>query len=353
MHINTINRTASLPGTNTHIPVLNSLRAIAALSVCLFHYICTVTGYTTNEILLVIFNFGQYGVHMFFVISGFIIPWSMYHGQYEPGNFFRFITKRLIRLEPLFLCSLALAVLHAYARTRTSGYNGVDTTPSLQQVALHIGYLVPFFEDAKWIRPVYWTLAIEFQYYFVMGMIFPFLVNKQMLLRFMVYVIFSLGVLLPDAGLLPFYLPIFMLGVLLFLKKTSLISDPEFYLMSAVCLVIIFMKHDTGSFGFSLATYLIILYFSHIKSKIGDFLGEISYSLYLFHSLTGMVVLNYFSHFVQSPLLKTVILLVAVGVAIVCSYITYRLIEYPTKRWSSRIRYKKPVSPQTATSIAS
>lgn len=328
------------PGGSTNVPVLNSLRAVAALSVCLFHYICTVVGFTTNELVQGIFFYGQYGVHMFFVISGFVIPWSMYYGGYKPSNFFRFLAKRLIRLEPLYLFSLALAVLHAFSRTWGPNYNGVDTTPTLQQISLHVGYLIPFFPDEKWIRPVYWTLAIEFQYYITMGLIFPLLIRKAIILRFFVYALVLLGVLIPHAGFLPYYLPIFLLGILLFLKKTELIGEAEFYTTSVISLALIFLFHDTGSFIFSFATFFIILHFSHIRSKIGDFLGEISYSLYLFHSLTGMIVLNYIVHIVQSPILKVGALFFAVGLAIAFSYVTYRVIEKPTKRWSSRIKYQ-------------
>ena len=74
----------------TEIPVLESLRAFAATSVCLYHFVCTTTDYVHNESVLNLFSLGEYGVHLFFVISGFIIPWSMYRAGYEIKHFFTF-----------------------------------------------------------------------------------------------------------------------------------------------------------------------------------------------------------------------------------------------------------------------
>jgi peptidoglycan/LPS O-acetylase OafA/YrhL len=95
---------------NSQIPVLNFLRAFAALSVCLYHFVCTTTGYITTDWILNFFSQGKYGVQLFFVISGFIIPWSMWKSDYSLKNFFVFLLKRLARLEPPYLMSLILAI---------------------------------------------------------------------------------------------------------------------------------------------------------------------------------------------------------------------------------------------------
>ena len=137
------------------IPVLHPLRAIASLSVCLFHFICTVNGFVESDQLKSIFHFGQYGVHIFFVISGFIIPWSMYHSGYVVKNYFTFILKRFTRLEPPYILSLIMAIGITFLRELSPHYNHVDKIPSVKQVMLHFGYLIPFFKGETWIRYVY------------------------------------------------------------------------------------------------------------------------------------------------------------------------------------------------------
>ena len=324
-----------------NVPVLNSLRALAALSVCMFHYVCTVTGFISNSFVTSIFSYGHLGVQMFFVISGFIIPWSMYHSKYEISDFFTFTLKRLIRLEPPYMVSLMFAIAHTYLRAYGPHYNGTDITPTAKQIALHFGYLIPFFEGKKWIRPVYWTLAVEFQYYITIGLLFKFISSNKMWLRILVYVLFLSGPIWMRANFLPYHLPIFLLGISLCLYKTKIISLLEMYFTSIAAMVITAVYIDVPSMCFAGFTFFVILYFSNIKSAIGDFLGNISYSIYLFHSLTGMILLNYFAHSTTSPFVKFVLLIVAVAISIGASYIVYRLVEKPSKALSSRIKYKK------------
>ncbi len=326
---------------STNIPVLNSLRAMAALSVCLFHYVCTVTGFVSSTAVTSIFSFGHYGVQMFFVISGFIIPWSMYHSNYKINNFFTFTAKRLIRLEPPYIVSLVFAVAHTYLRVLSPHYNGTDITPTAKQIALHFGYLVPFFEGEKWIRPVYWTLAIEFQYYLTIGLLFSFISSNKMWLRILVYLVFLSGPIWMKSNFLPYHLPIFLLGISLCLYKTKIVTLLEMYITSVIALVIIAFFNDIPTMCFSGFTFFTILYFSTIQSAIGNFLGNISYSLYLFHSLTGMILLNYCAHSATSPLVKFVLIIVAVLISIGASSLVYRFVEKPSKELSSRIKYKK------------
>lgn len=326
--------------SSKNVPVLNSLRAVAALSVCLYHFVCTVVGFINDENVLHVFSFGHYGVQMFFVISGFIIPWSMYHGRYRISNFFTFTAKRLIRLEPPYLISLVLAIVHTYLRTLSPYYNGLDITPTVKQALLHFGYLIPFFEDQVWIRPVYWTLAIEFQYYIAIGLLFSFISNNKLWIRICIYVLFLSGPILIKANFLPFHLPVFLLGILLYLYKSKYINLIELYIVVAVTIVCIGFFNDIPTIFFSGITFFIIMYFDDFKSKIGDFLGNISYSIYLFHSVSGMIILNYFSHTVTSPFIKFVLIIISVLVSIGAAYIVYLLIEKPSKRWSSSIKYK-------------
>jgi peptidoglycan/LPS O-acetylase OafA/YrhL len=325
---------------NKHVPVLDSLRAIAAFSVCLFHFICTVTGFVEADWLRRLFSTGHYGVQMFFVISGFVIPWSLYHGAYRIRNFFTFAAKRFIRLEPPYIASLMVAIAHTYIRTLSPHYNGVDITPSLKQILLHFGYLIPFVEGQHWIRPVYWTLAVEFQYYISMGLIFPLLANKKVGLRFIAYALILAGPFIVK-GYLLLYLPVFLFGIALFLFKARIIGLAEFILLIAGATTEMFLFHPLGAFIYAAFTFSCILFFMNFKNKLLTFFGNISYSVYLFHSLSGLILLNYFSHSAHGVLAKLLLFIAALSVTILVSYLVYRLIEVPSKRLSSKIRFRK------------
>lgn len=71
--------------------------------------------------------------------------------------------KRVIRLEPVYLCVLAILVVQHWRISRNVDWTGV---------MLHVGYLVPFF-DKPWLSIIFWTLAIEFQFYIFLGLLFP------------------------------------------------------------------------------------------------------------------------------------------------------------------------------------
>lgn len=322
-----------------HIPVLDSLRAFASLSVVSFHFICTVVGFVSTKWVLDVFSFGHYGVQVFFVISGFVIPWSMYHSGYVLSKYPRFVMKRLVRLEPPYLISLLLAVVHASVRLSGPFYNGIDTTPSLKQIALHIGYLVPFVHGVQWIRPVYWTLAIEFQYYLILGALFPLISKQRSPWRLLFYLFIFAGPFLPFHNFFPFLTPIFMVGIALFLLKSKIVGELEHLLLLILSCIEICFFHGLATLFFSIFPYLAIRFFPDFRPVVLKFLGDISYSLYLFHSLTGLLVLNYVSHLNLALPTKVLSLLFAYLFSIFCSYWVFRFIELPSKRFSSRIKY--------------
>jgi peptidoglycan/LPS O-acetylase OafA/YrhL len=45
---------------------------------------------------------------MFFVLSGFIIPYSMARASYTVADFPRFVLKRVTRIDPPYLVAIAL-----------------------------------------------------------------------------------------------------------------------------------------------------------------------------------------------------------------------------------------------------
>jgi peptidoglycan/LPS O-acetylase OafA/YrhL len=275
---------------------------------------------------------------MFFVISGFVIPWSMFHNGYTIKDYFTFALKRFIRLEPPYIASLLLAIAHTYLRMMSPHYNGVDITPTTTQIFLHFGYLIPFVEGQHWIRPVYWTLAVEFQYYLAIGLLFPLISSNKYIFRIMSYLIILSGPFIIK-GYLLLYLPVFLYGIALCLFHARIISTAELIIVTLVATVEIFVFHDTGTFIYAGLTYAAILFFPGYKNRILSFFGNISYSVYLFHSLTGMVILNYFAHTVTDPFIKFLLIIAALALTVLISYIVYRIIELPSKTLSSKIKF--------------
>lgn len=76
------------------------LRAIAAIAVVLFHIGSMEKKYSPDYVI--IGDFWQYGVDLFFVISGFILTYISYDKFGHDGEPYRFFLKRFIRIYPLY-----------------------------------------------------------------------------------------------------------------------------------------------------------------------------------------------------------------------------------------------------------
>src|SRR5690606_6163736 len=112
------------------------------------------------------------GVDVFFVISGFVLPlslWMRWGADYNLANFGSFMRRRLIRIEPPYLISIILMIL---SWETVAVLRGEAPTFSVCQIAWHIAYL-PKIAGFDWIQPVYWTLGFEFCFYVVIGVTFP------------------------------------------------------------------------------------------------------------------------------------------------------------------------------------
>lgn len=325
----------------SNIPVLESLRGFAATSVCLFHFVCTTTGYVHNQTVLDIFSLGEYGVHLFFVISGFIIPWSMYRGGYQITNFFSFLWKRLLRLEPPYLVSVAIASVLLVLRLHFYGSTGKGDL-SVERVLLHIGYLIPFFDNHRmWINQVYWTLAIEFQYYITMALLFIPLIKGNMWVRISIYVGCLLATLHNENSFLPFWLPIFCVGILLFLDYIEKISKTEFFIAIAAMFAWIIFKMQFGAFLYTALGFVMIYKFKNVSTTIGNFLGQFSYSFYLFHPVIGGTIINVLSHEYNTPFEKVMVFTVGFILTVFGSYIMYLLVEKWSRALSKKVVYSK------------
>lgn len=325
-----------------NVPILDSLRAFAALSVCLFHFICTTTDYIKTPWVLDLFSLGKYGVQLFFVISGFIIPWSMYQANFKLRNVFKFFLKRLSRLEPPYLVSVILVLIVFFIRSNYLGLENNHIRITYNQVLLHFGYLIPFYENYQWLNPVYWTLAIEFQYYFFMALLFMPLINSNYLYRVLI-VVCILGLsFVGGSEFLLFWLPVFYMGIITFMFKVRLIGKYEFLLTLFFLVSFCLYRYPIASVLYMLIPLVSILFFTNYRAPILNFLGKMSYSIYLIHPIIGASVINILSHIYNGFFSKFVVILIGLLVTLISSYVMYLVVENPSKKLSSSIKYTNP-----------
>jgi peptidoglycan/LPS O-acetylase OafA/YrhL len=89
-----------------HLSKIDVLRGLAALAVCCFHF--SDDNYLSTNLFQSAFRYSNYGVDVFFVISGFVIPLALHRSGYGFENIGEFLLKRWRRLYPAFVAALFL-----------------------------------------------------------------------------------------------------------------------------------------------------------------------------------------------------------------------------------------------------
>lgn len=277
---------------------------------------------------------------MFFVISGFIIPYSLHRAGYELSHYKAFLLKRLVRLDPPYIVTIFLIIALNSIAVMVPGFNGTSFSVSFPQVALHFAYLNVFF-GYQWLSPVFWTLAIEFQYYLLIGLFFPLITHSNRAIR-----VGSLGLLLalnfsPGSSFVFHWLTLFIMGIAAFQVRMGLVDKREAIVWLAATVI-------CGSYSLGLLivavgiiTAIILAWANFGGSNVLLFLGKVSYSLYLVHVLIGMKVINLGSRWAAGWPAKLIVLTVALAASIAAAYALYRLVEHPAQKWSSMIGLRK------------
>ena len=156
-----------------YLPSIDLLRGIAAISVTLFHLVI-ISRLESPSLFRDVFSFGHLGVQVFFVISGFVIPYSMYKGNYTLYKMKTFFKKRLVRLEPPYIASIILVFVFNYIFYLSPYWHEEIIDVTWSQLLFHLGYLNSVFQEG-WVNQVYWSLGIEFQYYILIAFTFYFI----------------------------------------------------------------------------------------------------------------------------------------------------------------------------------
>jgi len=324
--------------TTKHIPIIASLRGISAIAVCLFHLIVTTQNNITNDFLLEFFNYGQKGVQVFFIISGIVIPLSMINKKYNYSSLKKFIVKRLIRIEIPYLATLLLSIIYLYTRNYTYYSENHEFPLSIKDIVLNLFYLTAFFENTKLVLTVFWTLAIEFQYYIFIALLLPMALSSKKLIKYAFnIIIISFPLFLNDNAFFPFWTAYFGLGIFYTLYLTKKYPLNEYLIFSLLSCCVIYYQQGIVDLIIGGSTLSVIHVFSEYgKNKIFTFLGAISYSLYLTHTLTGKVFIAFCSRLFSSEISILIIVLVGILISIGAAYIFWLFIEKPSQLASKK-----------------
>ena len=154
------------PSPGPRLYELDALRGLAAVYVMLSHYLHDCARmYDGNAVTLLTLPFsGQYAVHLFFVISGFVIFMTLQRCR----NTADFILNRVGRLFPAYLIAVVGTTL---VSMWLSEYD-IKPPVTLTQFAANLTMMHSFLGDIPAIDGVYWSLMVELAFYFWMGLLF-------------------------------------------------------------------------------------------------------------------------------------------------------------------------------------
>jgi peptidoglycan/LPS O-acetylase OafA/YrhL len=329
----------------SYLPSIEILRGIASVLVMLFHFFNykivdqnnSYSYFLDINFINEITSFGFLGVQIFFVISGFIIPFSLYQQDFKIFSFPKFLLKRILRIDPPYIVSIIGVLVLAFFSSKSSFYKGTEFKFDLVQILSHFGYFNSFI-NKPYLNTVYWTLALEFQYYILISLIFPLLINKNFYVRNITLFLLNLSIFIPTNESIFNYVTFFAIGISGFLLYKNVFSLNEFIFSIFISVILTIYFFKWFYIAVALIALLIILK-TNISFKIGNFFGKISYSLYLLHTIIGWKLINLSSRFFTSTESRFVIMIAIILLTIFFSYIMYLLVEKPFIKLSKKIKY--------------
>jgi peptidoglycan/LPS O-acetylase OafA/YrhL len=317
---------------------------VAAMMVCLFHSAFLLTPFfpTLSSIL----DVGQEGVYVFFVISGMVMPWSMEKTDYRLNDFFVFMGKRIVRLQPPMIVSACIVALTSWTMLNTDSYNG------WQLLVASATLTAPFF-DLPWVNGIYWTLFVEMQYYIYIALAFPILNSASAVKRSTAVIILlaiSFSSLLMQGNdakaNLPFHLPVFLMGYYLFMKYKGRISEIEFWLGLTLCAgVCAYLTGVLHGLGFrivltALSTALLIRFTRNGWKWLGK-IGEVSYSIYLMHWPIISALCFFLGGILKTAWGNAIVFACIQVAAVLFAFVFYRFVEKPSLQWAKSLKYNR------------
>lgn len=324
---------------------LDALRAVAALSVCLYH--CT--GGMLPKLIVPAakqaFSLGYLGVDIFFVISGFIIPYSLIGKNYQISGLFAYLKKRIVRITPPAYVSLLLIIGQWYFIDKLLNHNTQYTSNlTISQVISNLLFTVPFTPYA-WISTLFWTLAIEFQFYLLIGLLFNRLFNDRLAWFVGTYALAAAAALLPGTHAIGFlhYSALFALGGLALLWQQQRLRLPVY--AGGLLLFGSLAYWQLGLYAAILGTgTAVAINALTFRILVLSALGKMSYSLYLMHGLIATTAEFLLVKLVAptTDARKLALLATCLLLAIGGSFLFYTFVEKPFLRLASPPRLPRP-----------
>lgn len=340
----------------------DALRGIAALWVVLFHlsegrHLENLKAVMPPAVWRVVFDWGDLGVPVFFVLSGFVMALTVGGGVFDAAAGIRFVARRMIRLTPPYYAAIAVAL--AVLLLKSTVTHAPVVWPSAEGLMAHLVYLQGVLGQPG-INSVFWTLCIEVQFYLAFAVLMwgaqrlaawlrrPALVDVMLILVAWLSLLWPLGWAeqMRWTGSFEPYWYSFMAGVLVCRAWQSPALGGRLLTVAYLALISWWGASMASPFIFVVGVTGFLLLGAGLLGGMGhwlrwrplQWLAMVSYSLYLLHNpVTGMVS-NVVHRWAAAPVLvDTLVLLASLVVCCVVAWLSYRWVEVPSMAWSRQL----------------
>jgi peptidoglycan/LPS O-acetylase OafA/YrhL len=342
-------------GQQTRIEQLDVLRGLAAIAVIIFHFTTRYVELFGGPLPAFSLSAGQYGVHLFFIISGFVIFMTIERSRSRRD----FLVSRFARLYPVFWAAMTITV----------AADMLDPSLGIHHTPVQILANLTMFEEYIRILPIdgsYWSLSYELGFYLFMVAMFgtPLLRYPWLLCLFWVA---AALLYLARHDLIPSgvhyllvahkYGHLFAAGLALYWLHTRGLQS---FIGSALLLFVLCVAapvqylYDGLEGGLAVAFCLLLViaalrgWLRFITNRLTLWLGAISYPLYLVHQQVGWHIIKAVRD--HGLMGATASVLLAMLVVIGIGGLLSRYIEYPARGWIVS-RYKAFRSQQKAPTV--
>lgn len=306
-------------------------------------------------------DFGMFGVAVFFLISGFIIPYSI-----EKDNNIKdkllFILKRILRIWPTYICGFSITFLSLFLYSKiTEG----DFTYSIKDYFVQISLLRDWFWVPS-IDGISWTLEVEIKFYVlilillligkiydkymivfvgIFGMIFNivFYANDEWLILHNVRIYQIMSVIGDSFS----YITFVLIGLIFYCYHSGKWSKRSLIIVFQ-CLIFSLLLSIINSVNSSIIEKFIVNYGGAIilflnfyftrdvlkGNKILNFVADKSYAIYLLHGLLGYILL---SMLFTAGFPVWVCLIITFSIVIILAMIVNLYVEKPVQHISKLI----------------
>ncbi|HMN73554.1 MAG TPA: acyltransferase [Rhodoblastus sp.] len=298
---------------------------------------------------------GGWGVSLFFVISGFVIPFSL-----ERYSVKGFIVGRLWRIWPTCWVGLSITVAAVLIGVHTMG-GAVPFT--FRDAITH--FFPPFaaIADSRQIDSVMWTLEIEMFFYIVCALAAARLRDGRWTLWLVPVAVFvvwlgvdqvvaqyheshpALARRLTYFDLDPPYIVFMFCGVALNLFQRGKLRLEGTVAAIALCLALFAVSQKIGQtpikssafvYALGLALFVACMLAQNWfgRWRITRFFSDISYPIYIIHGVAGYVILN---AMMRHGWNSDVASLSTISLMICLAWLVHRFVEAPTHRIGQKI----------------